>query len=62
VCFSSPGPNGEVMIQLKQGAREVEFIVYEGTSKYVTFEDDEFNKQGELSPHLLHGIIDWMNL
>lgn len=62
VYFSSPGPNGEIMIQLKKGEKEVEIIQYPDKSKYVTFSNGEFEKQGDLGIHILPEIIEWINI
>ena len=61
VYFSSPGPNGEVMIQLKKNMKEVEFIIYQDKQMYVTFNNNDFEKQGEFSIELLADIILWLN-
>lgn len=62
IYFSSPGPNGEVMIQQKKNAKEVEFIIYTSKSKYVTFNNNEFEKQGEFSLYILPELIEWINI
>ena len=62
VYFSSPGPNGEVMIQLKKEEKEVEIIQYAHKSKYVTFDKGVFGKQGDFSVNILPELIEWINL
>jgi len=63
VYFTSPGPNGEIMVQLKKGLKEVEIILYEESSaKYVTFQDNKFKKQGVFSLRILPEIIEWINV
>ena len=62
IYFTSPGPNGEIMIQLKTGSKEVEIIVYPGKIKLVTFENNEFSKQSDFSADNLLGVIEWLNL
>lgn len=62
VYFTSPGPNGEVMIQLKKNDREVEFILYPNKMKYVTFQDGEFKNQGDFQTEIISELIEWLNL
>lgn len=62
IYFSSPGPNGEVMIQLKKAEKEVEIIQYANKSKYVTFGKGEFEKQGDFTLEILPEIIEWLNI
>ncbi len=62
VYFSSPGPNGEILIQIKKGEKEAELLLYRESSKYVTFDNAEFAKQGEFKTHILPEIIEWLNL
>jgi len=59
VYLSSPGPNGEVMVQLKIGRKEIEFIFYSDKSKYVLFSNNEFQSQGIYTAGLLSEIIEW---
>lgn len=62
VYFTSPGPNGEIMILLKKDAKEAELIVYEEMIKYVTFSDNQFEKQGNFTSELLPEIVEWLNI
>lgn len=62
VYFSSPGPNGEVMVQLRKGTKEIEFIFYEASDKFVTFHNNEFSKQGKYSEAILPDLIEWLNM
>ena len=62
VYFSSPGPNGEVMVQIKKEEKEVELIVYQNKLKYVTFNKNNFEKQGEFSSKILAEIVEWLNI
>lgn len=61
VYFTSPGPNGEIMIQLKNEEREVEFIIYPAKSKFVKFTSNTFVSQGSFSISMLPEIINWLN-
>ncbi len=62
VYFSSPGPNGEVMVQLKRDSKEIEFVFYETSDKYVTFHNNDFSNQGVYSELILPGLIEWLNM
>ena len=59
--LSSPGPNGEVMVQLKHNSREIELVFYEGKSKYVLFSNKGFESQGDYSPAILHELVAWLS-
>jgi len=60
VYLTSPGPNGEVMVQLKDGSRETEFIFYSDKDKYVLFDNNEFVKQGPYTHAILPEMIQWL--
>ena len=60
VYLSSPGPNGEVMIQLKLGRKEIEFIFYSNKSRYVLFSNNEFQSQAVYTPGLLPELVEWL--
>jgi len=59
--LSSPGPNGEVMVQLKTNNREIEFVFYEEKSKYVLFSSKGFESQGDYSPAILNDLVTWLS-
>lgn len=61
VYLSSPGPNGEVMVQLKHNSREIECVFYEEKSKYVLFSSKGFESQGDYSPAVLHDLVAWLS-
>lgn len=62
VYQATPGPNGEIMVQVKDGSREIEFLFYGDKVKYVTFCKNEFNTQGVFSKELLPELIEWMRV
>jgi len=62
VYQSSPGPNGEIMVQVKEGSREIEFLFYENRVKYVTYCNNEFNIQGTYTKELLPELIEWLRV
>ena len=61
VYLSSPGPNGEIMVQLKCNRHELECIFYEDKSKYVLFNNNSFENQGEYDPTILPDLLAWLN-
>ena len=58
--LSSPGPNGEVMVQLKINKREIEALFYNDKSKYVLFKDNSFESQGTYVPKILTDLVNWL--
>lgn len=62
VYQATPGPNGEIMVQVKEGKCEIEFLFYENKVKYVTFFNNEFNKQGTYTRELLPELIEWLRV
>jgi len=60
VYLTSPGPNGEVMVQLKNDAREIEFVFYPSKAKYVLFNAAGFFKQGVYADVMLDDLINWL--
>lgn len=48
IYFSSPGPNGEISIELKHGEKNAEILIYpDNKTKYVFFEGNNFKMQGD---------------
>ena len=60
VYFSSPGPNGEILIHLKSAEKEIEFILYPTKTKYVQFYKNQFVAQGEFNTEYLQQMISWL--
>lgn len=58
--LSSPGPNGEVLVQIKLHNREIECIFYDDKSKYVLFKNNNFESQGTYFPNILPELISWL--
>ena len=50
------------MVQVKEGKCEIEFLFYEYKVKYVTFFNNEFNKQGTYTRELLPELIEWLRV
>ncbi len=59
--LSSPGPNGEVMVQLKKGKREMECVFYSQKEKYVLFNDNTFQSQGIYTAIILPELLTWLS-
>lgn len=60
VYLSSPGPNGEVMVQLRNQDKEMEVVCYDDKDKYVLFHANNFVNQGDYSPPLLQELVAWL--
>ncbi len=60
VYLTSPGPNGEVLVQLKNRNQEIEFIFYSSMDKFVQFDDDNFISQGDFNYDKLENLIAWL--
>lgn len=60
VYLTSPGPNGEVMVQLKNDHKEIEFIFYPEKDKYVLFDNNKFISQSYFEKDLLFELIEWL--
>jgi hypothetical protein len=60
VYMTSPGPNGEVLVHLRSGKREIEFLFYADKAKYVLFDSNEYESQGSYTSGILNELIDWL--
>lgn len=60
VYLTSPGPNGEVLVQLENELREIEFIFYPEESKFVQFEKNDFVAQGNFKNENLVKMLEWL--
>ncbi len=59
----APGPEGEIMIDLRNGSRSLEILIYPDRMKYVKFSASEKPTQGIFSPDLLLSeLIAWVNM
>ena len=61
VYFTAPGPNSDILIQLKNNYKEIEFILYPNKSKFVLFSNNSLVEQGNLSFGELPNLINWLN-
>lgn len=62
VYLTSPGPNGEVMAQLKNRQKEIEFIFYPEKEKFVKFCENDFIEQGNYKDLDLSEFINWLDV
>ena len=62
IYHTSPGPVGEIMIDLRNEAKSAEFLIYPGDwRKVVCIDPDETPQQGPLTPDLLRKTLQWAN-
>ena len=62
IYHTSPGPVGEVMINLRNGTKSAELLAYPGgRNKFVRIESDEIPQQGVLTPESLRETLQWLN-
>ena len=62
IYHTSPGPVGEIMINLRNGPKSVELLLYPGDRrKFVCLSPDELPQQGPLTPDSLHKTLLWLN-
>jgi len=57
----TPGSNSEIMINVRNGKRSLELIIYPSKKKFVKFDGQERPMQGEFSHELLPQLIAWVN-
>lgn len=53
----APGPNGEIMIELRNGGKSIEFLFYPTKTKYVDFTNENAPKQGAYAAELLTNLL-----
>ncbi|WP_020606071.1 hypothetical protein [Spirosoma spitsbergense] len=57
-----PGPNGEIMINLRNGTKSAELLAYPGgRNKFVRIGPSEMPEQGALTPESLRETLQWLN-
>ena len=62
IYHTSPGPTGEIMINLRNGDKSAELLVYPGSrNKFVRIGPDEKPQQGTLTPDSLRETLQWLN-
>lgn len=62
VYFTAPGPNGEILVELKRGNRSVE-ITFEpdGTSTYAKFLGDDCVEENTFENQATSQLTDWLS-
>ncbi len=62
IYHTSPGPVGEIMINLRNGGKSAELLAYPGgRNKFVRIGPDETPEQGALTPETLRETLQWLN-
>ncbi|QDK77970.1 hypothetical protein EXU85_04940 [Spirosoma sp. KCTC 42546] len=62
IYHTSPGPVGEIMINLRNGDKSAELLVYpNGRNKLVRIGHSETPQQGLLTPESLRETLQWLN-
>lgn len=62
IYHTSPGPVGEIMINLRNGDKSAELLAYpNGRNKFVRISPDETPQQGLLTPESLRETLQWIN-
>lgn len=62
IYHTSPGPVGEIMINLRNGDKSAELLTYPGgRNKFVRISPDETPQQGALTPESLRETLQWLN-
>lgn len=61
VYFVSPGPNGNLLVELRNGERTIGFHFHpEKPLRFVCFEGKDFVRQGIYEPPVLNELLDWL--
>ncbi len=62
IFFTAPGPNGEILVELKRGAKSIEITLdNKGGSSYAKFEGVECLEEGTLSDQILSQLSAWLS-
>ncbi|MBD2756995.1 hypothetical protein [Spirosoma validum] len=62
IYHTSLGPNGEIMINLRNEGKSAELLAYpNGRNKFVRIGPDEPPQQGALTPESLRETLQWLN-
>jgi hypothetical protein len=61
VFHVAPGPNGEIMIDIRKNNKSIELLFYNDMVKYVTFPADESPVQGIFELNILPELLQWLN-
>ncbi|GAB4027728.1 hypothetical protein [Spirosoma gilvum] len=62
IYHTSPGPVGEIMINLRNGEKSAELLTYPNNRiKFVRIALNESPQKGPLTPESLREILQWLN-
>jgi hypothetical protein len=61
VFHVAPGPNGEILVDLRNNSKSIELLFYEAKSKFVLFSDKEEPQQGPFELNMLPKLLKWLN-
>jgi hypothetical protein len=62
IYHTSPGPIGEIMINLRNGDKSAELLTYPNNrNKFVRIGPNETPQQGPLTPDSLRETLQWLN-
>lgn len=61
VFHIAPGPNGEVMIDIRKGHRSLEVLFYPDKTRYVKFPETGMPEQGDFQIEELSNLLSWVN-
>lgn len=62
VYFVAPGPNGEILVELKNGNRTIEvFFQPDGQREYVMFEGEKAVEENTFAFEIPPYLIDWLH-
>jgi len=61
IYLTSPGPNSEVLVQMRQKNKEIEFVFYPKKSKYVLFNNSKFIEQSDYKKNVLPKLMEWLD-
>jgi hypothetical protein len=54
----APGPDGEIMVELRSGEKSIEFLFYRNRTKYVDFTNPDAPKQAPYSAESLSRLLE----
>lgn len=57
----APGPNGEIMLDFRNGGKSFELLFYPDKKIWCTFGDTSYPRQGDFTDDSLSKLLDWLN-
>lgn len=62
VFFTAPGPNGEILVELKNGIKSIEiFFKDDNLNEFVLFVNEDEEDEGEFTSEKITQLLDWLN-